>query len=267
MEPATLTVWLPYQEGSSAEEAQQLFENMSAEFLQNNDGIELQIQAFPEVDYEEELKAALDQGTGPVIFDSSCLGMEDYDHLAQLEELFSFSLFDAAEYYFLDNYVQYYPSEKQLPLTFNVPVLYENSLLKSDTEENINVGNNGQVTYEDFADQTAISYMGTEEDYRQIQEDLPGIYILTLPEDTEGLTGTFTNLWSIREGVQPKEMAAAIRLMYYLLSDTAQDYLTVQNDNNLPLNRNVMKVFLEVNGDFEGMEDYIDKLTFVGEME
>ena len=267
LESVTLTVWLPYKEDGSVEEAQQLFENMSTEFLQNNVGIELQVQAFSEADYEEELKAALNQGTGPVIFDSSCLETEDYAHLAQLEELFSFSLFDATKYYFLDNYAQYYPSEKQLPLTFNVPVLYENSLLKSDTAENINVENNGQVTYEDFADQTAISYMGTEEDYRQVQEDLPGIYILTLPEDTEGLTGTFTNLWSIREGVQPKEMAAAIRLMYYLLSDTAQDYLTVQNDNNLPLNRNVMTVFLEVNGDFDGMEEYIDKLTFVGEME
>ena len=71
MEPATLTVGLPYQEGSSAEEAQQLFENMSAEFLQNNDGIELQIQAFPEVDYEEELKAALDQGTC-LLYTSRC---------------------------------------------------------------------------------------------------------------------------------------------------------------------------------------------------
>ena len=49
-------------------------------------------------------------------------------------------------------------------------------------------------------------------------------------------------------------------LLYYLLSETSEDYLTVQNTNHLPLNKNVMTVFVEVNRDFEGIEKYIEQV-------
>lgn len=260
LDPAVVTVWVPCSE-EGQEEKEQLLQSMSDEYLRNNDSIRVEITAIVQTDYEEKLRLALQDGTGPILFDSSCLDQEDYGELADLGSLLEFSLFQPADYYLLDRYEEFFPSKKQFPLSFDVPVVYKNLLLwqEKDLEEI------KSHTYEDFIAQNVDGYIGGIEDYRNVQENLPGIYELEFPKDVEGMTGSFANLYSINADASGDEYAAAVRLLYYFLSDTAQDYLSVQNDNDLPLNRNIMAVYLDVNSDFEGMESYLEKLAFTGE--
>lgn len=257
LDPAVVSIWIPAGEDGE-EETKQLLQNMSDEYLQNNDKISIEITAIESQDYEKMLRDALKEGNGPVLFDSSCLNGEDYTELAALDKLVEFSLFQPDDYYLLGKYEEYFPSKKQFPLTFDVPVVYKNSLLEQDEDEDIYSG-------ELFLEQKVSRYIGGVEDYRRIQEELPGIYELELPENAEGMSGSFCNLWSISADTSESEYAAAIRLLYYFLSETAQDYLTVQHDNFLPLNKNVMKAYLDVNNDFAGLEAYMERLDFTGE--
>ena len=83
---------------------------------------------------------------------------------------------------------------------------------------------------------------------------------MSFPDNTDESKGSFKNLWSISGEIDTKKQDAAILLLYYLLSEKSEDYLTVQNTNHLPLNKNVMTVFVEVNRDFEGIEKYIEQV-------
>ncbi len=265
LEPAELEVWIPYEE-ESEEAAVQLMDNMTAEYLQNNEMIKLDIKAIAKEDYETELRTALEKGNAPDIFDSSCLGTEDYEKLADLNKLFDFELFEEEQYYFLDQYENYFPSAKQLPLTVNVPIYYTNSIWNEEVSGEENVSG----TREQFLNQTIGEYLGSIEDYSEIQNNLSGIYSLSYPDISQGSSsdsevGNFSNLWSINVASTEEEYAAAIRLMYYLLSETAQDYLAVQNDNNLPLNRNILDVYIDVNSDFEKLKEYLQVVVVNGE--
>lgn len=51
---------------------------------------------------------------------------------------------------------------------------------------------------------------------------------------------------------------AARRILYYLLGETAQDILHVQNDGSLPLNRNEMEAYLDINQEFEFLKQQLD---------
>ncbi len=259
--PAMITIWTPYAETSQKEETERMFHYMVEEFQKNNAGVQVEITAIDANEYESVLKQALQEGTAPVLFDSSCLHKAEYDKLATLDSLLEFSLFDPGDYYFLEDYQNYYPSLKQFPLTFDVPVLYKNALLYQGEElEEIR-----QFTCDDFLGQRKAGYLGSIKEYAEVQQELPGIYTIEFPENTAQNKGTFQNLWSINAAASSDEYAAAIRLLYYFLSETAQDYLTVQNHNFLPLNRSVLQVYQEVNPDFTGLDKYIERVLFVGE--
>lgn len=262
LEPAVLDIWIPYGE-EGGEAAKALVNNMSSEFLTNNEMIQMEITAIAEEDYEEELKNALASGEAPDIFDSSCFDSKDYGKLADLNKLFEFDLFEPDKYYFLEQYHTYFPSAKQLPLTVNVPILYENTI--SEEQSNIELEQIKANTYAQFAEQTVDRYLGTVEDYSNVQRDLSGIYKLSYLEATESEQGEFTDLWSINASASEAEYAAAIRLLYYFLSETSQDYLTVQNDNNLPLNRNILDIYMDVNNDFSGVDSLLLTIEMKGE--
>lgn len=261
LEPAMLSVWIPY--GNEGEEATiTLFNNMTSEFLQNNEMVTIEVTAFPEKEYESSLKDALAQGAGPTVFDSTYLTSEDYEYLADLNKFFDFSLYDPDSYYFLNQYDVYFPSYKQLPLTMDVPILYKNVLLE---DEEISSDNTVNHDYSEFIDQSASSYLGMISIYPQVQKDLPGIYEVAYPDNGDEMYGSFYNLWSIDASASDSEYTAALRLLYYLLSGTAQDYLTVQNNNYLPLNKDVLQVYADVNGDFDDIYSYLETVKLVGE--
>lgn len=254
LQPAAISVWIPYDESNGEEDAKQLLDEMTSEYLNNNEMISLDIQTISSSDYEYELKKALKNGTGPDVFDSSCLTAEDYDYLGDLTPLFKLSVFHPEDYFYLSDYRTYFPSGKQLPLSFELPVQYTNIL--EDVTGAEETGNSKTK----FLAGEIKEYLGSTDDYAEIQQQLAGRYEMSFPDNTDESKGSFKNLWSISGEIDTKKQDAAILLLYYLLSETSEDYLTVQNTNHLPLNKNVMTVFVEVNRDFEGIEKYIEQV-------
>lgn len=164
------------------------------------------------------------------------------------------SVFHPEDYFYLSDYRTYFPSGKQLPLSFELPVQYTNIL--EDVTGAEETGNSKTK----FLAGEIKEYLGSTDDYAEIQQQLAGRYEMSFPDNTDESKGSFKNLWSISGEIDTKKQDAAILLLYYLLSETSEDYLTVQNTNHLPLNKNVMTVFVEVNRDFEGIEKYIEQV-------
>lgn len=129
---ASIVVWYPVKEKESPDLLQ-----MADSYQQYYPNIDIQVKAIPEDRYADALREALKSGDMPTVFDSSCLGEEDYGEMASLGEVYDW-LEDREElgkYYFLDKREQYLPGEKQVPLSFEVPVIYANTKLVEHVPE------------------------------------------------------------------------------------------------------------------------------------
>lgn len=261
LRPAEISVWVPC-EGDTQEETVKLVNQMCEEYLENNSMITIQVTALAKETYQIELQEALATGKGPTVFESSSLSPTDFQYLGEIHQLFDSNLLNTSNYYFLGSYSEYFPHYKQLPLTVDVPICYQN--IGKNNGQNLPFDEAIQHTKEEIMDQRFCSYIGSIVDYGEIQNSLPGFYRISYPDLQNDIHTEFHDIFSINQNATEKEHAAAIRLLYYFLSETSQDYLTVQNNHFLPLNKNNLKTYEEVNGDFAGLGTYMNALEREG---
>jgi len=196
--------------------------------------------------------------------------------------------------YFLSNYANYFPQKNQLPLGFVAPVVYLNTTLtkfednnlkdinillnsNSDTQQALvlngtdvssfsySFGNVTSIMTENakelFISGQAKSYFSDTTDFFDIQNALPARYKLLFINNGK-ILGYFNNLWSIGK-CSANERKAAERLLLFMLSDNAQDYLHIRNHSDaLPINKDVLNVFCNVYNDFDGFFINIDDYNF-----
>lgn len=258
---AELSVWIPYEEDMNEEDALELLQLMTEEYLQNNPTISVSYRAIPDEQYEEELIQALSTGEGPDVFDSSCLGDEYEKQFADLRDLYHFSKFSNWDYVLLNGYRVYIMEHKQLPLSFDIPILYENTI--SEQQQTEDLSEIADIDKLEFINGESRYYLGNTRDYKDIQDALAAVYQIDQIMDYEGLEGEFVNLWSIRADISEEQHNAAIRLLYYYLQETAQDYYTIQNDHAIPVNKMVLNTYKDIYDELYIPDDQIGKLSFI----
>lgn len=140
---ASIVVWYPAVEDTAGiwgndttGEAQDKggFMEMVKTYEKYYPNVDIKIEAIPQDQYEERLKTALLKGSAPAVFDSTCLLNGYEEDMASLDEAYAW-LKDKKElnkYYFLNQYTQYFPEEKQMPMSFQIPVIYTDKLLAED---------------------------------------------------------------------------------------------------------------------------------------
>lgn len=260
---AELSVWLPYEEDMSEEDTLELLQLMTEEYLQNNPAISVSYKAIPDEQYEEELIQALSTGEGPDVFDSSCLGDEYTVQFAQLDDLYSFPAYSGSDYVLLNDYKSYILEQKQLPLSFDIPILYENTISEKKQTSDLSVIADADKT--EFLKEKSRYYLGNTRDYADVQETFAAVYQVGQIADYKDLEGEFVNLWSIRSDVSEDEYNAAVRLLYYYLSETAQDYYTIQNNHAIPVNKTILNTYKDIYDEFDISDDILKELSFVNE--
>ena len=245
---AAVEIWVP-SAVNEAENTEQMYREMLNEFSQNNPQITLDIVAFEKDEYVDKLKEGLSVGLGPDLFDSSFLEESDHEYLHPINDLFAEDI-QLNDYYFLERYEQYFISLKQVPLSFDVPVVYENSLY---------TGLPTNDKYDDYVANIA-NYKGSVRDFPKVQEDMAGVYSVS---ESMGIDyhGQFYNYFSINSNSDKSEVAACYRILQYLLSDTAQEIFTIENGFDLPLNKSIFEDFISINTEFEFLPDELEKLT------
>lgn len=245
---ATIKLWAPSMKGD-IETTYENYQIMLEEFRNDNPQITVDVKIIDEEEYVGALEEVLRIGDGPDLFDSTLLGQEFYIYFDSLQELTEYKILDLNQYYFLQNYVTYFPDQKQIPLTFDVPVLYRNGM-----EEGLENSEN----YDQYCNNET-NFLGTVRDYEAVQVDMAGIYEIeeSIDQDREG---EFYNLWSINTNSAEEEKAAAIRILYYFLSDTAQEVLALEKEQGLPLNKNIWNIYVEINTDFEYLTEIMNNV-------
>ena len=261
-------------------------------------------------EYDTRLQEAMKNGNLPTLFESSHVDSSEFDKLGDVSDVFTFV--DKSQYYFYEQYKAYFPSKKQLPMAFNVPVLYYNTVLHENEEvptllqrgTAVLTADNVLTAYNLYGSAEAItslqnwkeydalnawlndsvkkdgwSYGEAEKQfldskypcilsdsafYNDVQKNMAGIYEMELLTGKD-VVGSFKDCYSIDKNASDAEKAAAIQVMVYLLTDTAQDICYVQNGTYLPLNKSVYGAYVGVNTEFEELSTGFDNLIFAGE--
>ena len=240
LEGISLSLWINVENGIRQEEETRFTQALN-EFTQSYPEVTLNI-SYIEEGYEEKLRKALQEGTGPDLFQSAGLGEDMKEYLADLKPLKE--LISLPDYYFLDNYEFYYPDRTKIPLGFDVTVDYINTL--ADGEEQT-------ADLEVFLNGTARSYTGQVRDYYAVQAELSGYY--QVEESDEIVEKQFCEEWSVRAASGEMEQEAAYRVLYYLLGENGQNALFILSHDALPVNKAIADVWWEVYGEMEFIKE------------
>ena len=141
--PAEITLWYP--EGVYGEAAFDPEQGLLKSYLDEyGNNVKVKAEAKPADSYEVLLREAIASGNAPALFDSSCLAPEDTAGLAVLDEVTGRleKTEELKEYRFLPEYGTLFPEQKRIPLSFEIPVIYRNTGITPEPEEQI-LGRNG----------------------------------------------------------------------------------------------------------------------------
>lgn len=293
-----ITLWIP---GDDTEN-QSAFASALTEFREVYPQVSLEITYIPEEEYASKLEEALAEDKLPTLFESSPIEVAGEKKLAAVTGVFKY--LDTDRYLFMDQYKKYFPSENQIPLAFTAPAIYLNNILNADTavEELVADGDylvleedlltlynifteEGAVTDfaslpESFSDREKAQNCCTDAEAfleneatcliadtslnNRIEQVMAGYYSVTFPE-ADHLVGRFEDCYSISAAASQDEKAAAIQVLVYLLSETAQDARYVQTGDYLPLNRAMYETYVDVNTAFEELQNEFPNMLMPGE--
>ncbi len=138
--------------------------------------------------------------------------------------------------------------------------MYRSALAPAAGAEEFQAGDPSEKGYEPFLKREKAYYLGSTDDYEAVRASLGGIYQMVVPEalwKEKKLKGTFTHLWSIDGSLEGEAKTAADSMVYYLMSETAQDVLNLQCGNGLSINKKMLETYVKSNDEFEPVADSI----------
>ena len=263
LDQVELSVWLPVKDGMDSSQTEQLFLDMSAEFLEHYPGVQLDITCISRENYRDRLEEAAGTEEFPVLFEST--GLEDGlgGRMASLEqEVYERLEQDGAAAPVagvLNRESREVLNPNQVPLGFKASVLYVNTELEKSGAE-FEADNSGQ----DFLEAGSRAWVSDTGEFTQVQAHIAGRYAVRPLENGEVPAG-YTDVWSVDNEAGTVERAAAGRLLYFLLRQPAQDILHLRHDTALPVNEQVYRIYLEVNRELEFVDGQLGELEFMSD--
>lgn len=245
----TLHVWvkeIPVTDGSDAkEETQAFYTAMLQQFGNDYPKVQIDLTVIDRDNYESTLQAALAEGNGPDLFETTDIaGLDAYEE--PTTAFFTENPIDVTNYFYLGNYDTYFKNQGELPLAVDVPVVYENAMTENLPDSNV---------YEEYTGGQA-NYVGTFLDYDRVQNDMAGIYAIREDKIEDE---TFAYVFSVNKDSTDENKIAAFRVMYYFLSNTAQEELALTYGLGIPMNKEVWAEYVEYNSDFEYLTSALEE--------
>ena len=263
LDQVELSVWMPVKDGMDSSQTEQLFLDMSAEFLEHYPGVQLDITCISRENYRDRLEEAAGTEEFPALFEST--GLEDGlgGRMASLEqEVYERLEQDGAAAPVagvLNRESREVLNPNQVPLGFKASVLYVNTELEKSGAE-FEADNSGQ----DFLEAGSRAWVSDTGEFTQVQAHIAGRYAVRPLENGEVPAG-YTDVWSVDNEAGTVERAAAGRLLYFLLRQPAQDILHLRHDTALPVNEQVYRIYLEVNRELEFVDGQLGELEFMSD--
>ena len=245
----TLHVWvkeIPVTDGSDAkEETQAFYTAMLQQFGNDYPKVQIDLTVIDRDSYESTLQAALAEGNGPDLFETTDIaGLDAYGE--PTTAFFTENPIDVTNYFYLGNYDTYFKNQGGLPLAVDVSVVYENAMTENLPDSTV---------YEEYTGGQA-NYVGTFLDYDRVQNDMAGIYAIREDKIEDE---TFVYVFSVNKDSTDENKIAAFRVMYYFLSNTAQEELALTYGLGIPMNKEVWAEYVEYNSDFEYLTSALEE--------
>lgn len=263
LDQVELSVWMPVKDGMDSGQTEQLFLDMSAEFLENYPGVQLDITCISPKNYRDRLEEAAGTEEFPSLFESTGLADELGGRMASLEqEVYERLEQDGAAAPVagvLDPQSREVLNPNQVPLGFKASVLYVNTELEKTGAE-FEADNSGR----DFLEAGSRAWVSDTSEFTQVQAHIAGRYAVRPLENGEVPAG-YTDIWSVNGEAGAVERAAAGRLLYFLLRQPAQDILHLRHDTALPVNEQVYRIYLGVNRELEFVDGQLGELKFMSD--
>ena len=285
LEDCSLSVWYCKSGDTKFDEAElNAYNTIIDEFNSTFPNVKIEIKGYEEAEYAKALQNGEDQ---PNIYEYT--GQGSSAKALSLDEVFRSE--EASNCPLLKDVRTYYKDTEHLPLGFSVPVVFVNStvdngfigaddsavkpeMLKgispdsfSLDHQNVKLSLNADDT---FFSQSALQWFYNEETpavgtmttkYHEVREKMPGLYKI-YPIEAEKLYCTYERVFSA-SSFEQKENLASLRFLEFMLNDYAQDIICVQNQSlELPINDNVLSLYISVNNDFDGVFVNKDKYVF-----
>lgn len=300
LEPATISVWysLSSDESIAAEKENALQAIYDA--LYDGDqfaNVKIEMRGIAADSYREELNKAYAEGSMPTVFESAQSDDECMKAAQNLKELAGMP--DTEDCKFQTAFENYIQNGTKMPTAFNVPVVYINTEVVTDSANLKSVAGmndilklcGGELKYKPmsvrkglksvykkiipgFSDyvskmssdvkflegKTAVCFSDTSI-YFKVRDALPGKFtMITL--DLEKIPCQYANCWSMSAS-EGAEKTAAETFLAYLLSNNAQDIYYLQGGNpGLPMNAAALDGYDDVRKQFEQVIAGCDAYTF-----
>lgn len=297
LEAATITVWIPYEDTMSEQDAKSYGEILISDFKNEYQQIDVEVTVVPENDYSKKLKDASESGSLPTIFISDD---EPDDLLKQ-----TIQMKGALDYIELSdlNYLGKFESElsncHSIPTGYYLPVVYVRTNVNDVDAKNIIVSSiadlknaNGFYVDEKYLEITAktlgvseeelqkagkkaslddfvknkdvIYYLATTAEYDSLCKKAAGEFEMR-PYDVDVVYAETEDCWSISASASESEKIAAEVLEAYIFMDSVQQRRWGSGYNSsFPFDKTAYKAFMGVNGKYMVVDEYkeIDFGTF-----
>lgn len=309
LDPAEITVWYVNDVGEAYDKE---FQAVVAEFTKEYKDVKINLKGIASDKYYDELNAAIAAKKAPNLFVSTELshnaleGMLDLSNVIypDTDNKLYFLTYILAQSnpngcYFLDDYDKQFPEHKQIPSSFNVPVIYVNTskvtsfvgdevkkfediskfindkskfIVNAEMQEIFKdvfetglADNVIKGTKEQFINGEAGFYFSDTSEYfdvRRMVANNKGNYKM-IPVISDDLLCSYGTYWSVSKAKE-NENAAATRFLAFLLSSNAQGRVIGKESVEwaLPINEDAMETYAHYFSEFAFVKENIKDYIF-----
>lgn len=289
LNPARISMWISVNKGSSEEAATRAIVD---DFMEKYPNVQIDIRAIDSSQYAEEINEAAKNNQLPNLFESTGVSDEILSNAHSVDSILTSE--QAADCLFLNQYHQYYLTNKKIPLGMEVPMAYlitsgalnvdyadkvfmgikdfgEGAVLSVDEKElPIIIKNFGTHPYasdslffDNEANQSAV-LLSSSMELNRVRESLTQYSKAYVFYDNDYIYCRFTYEWSIGEGSKD-QLAAAERLLSWMLGNVYQNMAMVSlcNEGQIPINTECFKAKID-NQYLSPIKDIYSKFVFEG---
>lgn len=124
VQDTAISIWVRVKDQETVDQARQRFEAMSESFTSLFPNVTMNVRYLESERYDSELQDALENGKElPTLFGSEGVDKKYHNRLSDLNQVIA-DLKGNGEYFGIDSYHQCFPDGKQIPLSFQLPVMY-----------------------------------------------------------------------------------------------------------------------------------------------
>lgn len=243
----TLDIWMIADNTEEQEAKRELFENMSEEFRNEYPQVTFEFSFFNENEYNQIMEEVAFTGESPDLFEAG--NLSDYCirwAASSPKELYE--LINATDYFYYDTNKDEIIDKRKIPLGYNTQIQLVNKELMGKYRNSIS--NEKELFLEGYYPTASLSII----DYASARQQLAGVYKVIPNAHIE-----YANVWCIGTGCNVAEKTCAVRLMYYLLGDSAQEVMCVDNQKYLSINKKILAEYTSTNQELNYLYESLEK--------